>query len=404
MIPRLRPFFDADDLKAAILADSSAVERFEREFPAKVNMRYGLMLPHGRSALSIFLRAFDIRGKKIVLPAYNCRVVASAVVESGNIPVFVDTEEGGGFNMDLSGAAGAVDGDTAAAVVTAMYGFPVNRRALTAFKREHPGIMVIGDSALALFTREKDRCFCEDFDFSFFSFGLGKQLSTVEGGMLVTNCRELYEKLRRERERSLIPACVGSLLKNAALLIGGGLLFRTSLYPMLYFFSEKTPFLNRVKGTEVGVEILTPEASGVMPGAFQGAVGLCQLAKMDENRIRRERIVKHYHGKLGGMSRELVELPPPCPYVSHFPILSDHRDEIAAYLLERGVHATNVFNRMPEDLPLLGRFAAGSYPAARRITDRCLLLPLYPQLGQGEQEHVVACLLEWERVKMKKRG
>jgi len=191
MIPRLRPYFQFDDAMAMLHTGPDSIAKFENAFARHVNVRYGLLLPNGRSAISLFLNSSGIKNKKVVLPAYNCRVVVSAVAASGNIHWFVDSASGQ-FNMDLDQAIEEVDKDTVAMIVTAMYGYPVDSALLHKIKQRHPEITIIGDGALALFTWDNSRNFCGNYDLSFFSFGLGKQMSIVEGGILVTDHKDLY--------------------------------------------------------------------------------------------------------------------------------------------------------------------------------------------------------------------
>jgi len=96
---------------AAFRIASPAIETFEQIFARQVDMKHALLLPFGRSAIYFFLGASGTRGAKVILPAYNCRVVASTVVASGNIPFFVDCGKGG-FNMDIEDAVRNVDRET----------------------------------------------------------------------------------------------------------------------------------------------------------------------------------------------------------------------------------------------------------------------------------------------------
>jgi len=188
-------------------------------------------------------------------------------------------------------------------------------------------------------------------------------------------------------------------IKRMAAFISASVLFTSVLYPVLYCLSEKTHFLNEIKGTGVGCKVLVPEESRLMPSDFQASIGLCQVKKLKENRLRREKIIERYHRELIKLDRNLVEMPPYNTHISHFPILSDYRDELADFLLRRGIHATNVFREMPGDLPLLQKYCYTEYKQAKSITDRCLLLPLYTQLKEEHQKKVIDTMLEWQAKK-----
>jgi len=395
MIPRLRPFIRIDNFKAMLFVSPSAIEEFEYKFAKKFNMKYALLLPLGRCALFFLFRALHLKGKKIILPAYNCRVVASAVIASRNIPHFIDCEENS-FNIDLQQALFETDSDTAAMVVTSMYGYPVNPDALNNLKREKPHLILIGDNALSLFTLSDGCYISEYFDLSFFSFGLGKQMTTIDGGMALTNRQDIYNALKIFRDHFTILPSPQIRVKRMIAFIAASLLFRSSLYPLLYYFSEKTRILASLKGTEIGINELLPHEAMIMPSNFQASIGISQLGKYDENRNKRKKIIQNYFDQLIGKEKNRFELPPYLPVLSHFPVLSDYRDDLANYLFRNRIHATNVFREMPSDLPLIKKFCTNTFKNAQNITDRCLLLPLYAQLSEKRQNYIINTLLAWQ--------
>ena len=382
-------------MAAALVPDGGAIRLFEDRFAEFVGMKHGLFLPFGRSALSVYFRAFKIANRKVIIAAYNCRVVGSTIASSGNTPLFIDCAENS-FNMDLEKAVDAIDDNTAALVFTAMYGYPFDCSSLQMLRRCCPDVVFIGDAALALFTKKEEQHFCKSFDFSFFAFGIGKQMSTVEGGMLVTDSDDIYEKAKMARVDSLNEpnALIG--LKRRMVLLASTICFSPAAYPLLYYLSEKTSFLHSLKGSDIGISDLVPRESLTMPSRFQASIGLSQLDKLEQNRCNRERIIRRYFDALVDVKAEILKLPPFSANLSHFPVLSSRRNDLAKYLTQNGIHATNMFGKMPADLPLLKPFCLGDYPRAREITDQCLLLPLYPQMTAKQQDKVIKVILSWQ--------
>jgi len=217
----------------------------------------------------------------------------------------------------------------------------------------------------------------------------------VDGGMMVTDRTDIYNGVKEARERLAKDAPCITRLKRLAAFLSSALFFDEHFYPILYMVSEKTSLLNSLKGTTMGIEELLPDEAVIMPSSFQVSIGLNQMKKFRENRLRRKRIVERYFEELRHREDGLFSLPPYHPELSHFPLLSEKRDDLASHLLRHGIHATNVFREMPSDLPLLQQFCTRPYPRSRHITDRCVLLPLYAQLSDRQQGYVIDRLLAW---------
>ena len=91
MIPRIHPLLGWAEVGAALhWPGADDVARYERAFAASMGQRHAIAFSYGRSALSIALRALLGGGREVICPAYTCVVVAHAIVQSGNIPIFVD--------------------------------------------------------------------------------------------------------------------------------------------------------------------------------------------------------------------------------------------------------------------------------------------------------------------------
>jgi dTDP-4-amino-4,6-dideoxygalactose transaminase len=133
----------------------------------------------------------------------------------------------------------------------------------------------------------------------------------------------------------------------------------------------------------------------VIPHPVQARLGVIQLSKLERRISQRRMAVKCYLDQLSSIPPKLLTLPPNCEFLSHFPILSERRDELEQYFIKKNVHCTNVFRELPEDLPLLRKFMDRDIPNARWIRDRCLLLPLYFSLEAKKQFFVSEIIKEW---------
>ncbi|MBF0510215.1 MAG: DegT/DnrJ/EryC1/StrS family aminotransferase, partial [Deltaproteobacteria bacterium] len=153
---------------------------------------------------------------------------------------------------------GAVTGRTKAVIVAAMYGTPIDLDFYRTMKNR--GIRLIGDYALGLLTfltKQKDAL--DVFDLAFFSFGLGKEVSFLGGGALITNNEEIYRRIKELRDQSCRSAPINRRVKGLLKFWGAYLLFRPEFYHLLYLLSEKSSLLDQEKGLTEGVAQNLPE-------------------------------------------------------------------------------------------------------------------------------------------------
>lgn len=394
MIPRLRPYFGLDDLSAATLGSSDSLTHVEGAFAKVLGFKHSLLLSLGRTAIYLYLNHIGAKGKKVLVTAYNCRVVYSTVLFAGAIPKYVDVGRSG-FNADIEDISAAIDSDTVAVILTSMYGYPYRKEDIALLRSRHPGVKLIGDCALAIFSRQDGYYFADEMDLNFYAFGIGKQVSIVEGGLLTTNDGNLFEKLKNLRDSTLTKAALSLKFKRWLLFLGGTVMFHNTMYGLLQFVSEKTSLLSSMKGSDTAIKELMPSDWKYFPSSFQCSVGLSQIRKFSKNREKRANIVDKYFKAFSEKQSEKFTLPPYFPFLSHFPILSNERDALQDYLFKKGIHATNVFRELPWDLALVKESCVGDFPRSRDLRDRCLLLPLYAQLSNRSCDYVIDTINRW---------
>lgn len=395
MIPRLRPFFGMDDLAAALRASEDALPQLEAALAATLGFKHALLLSLGRTAIHLYLNDLGAKDREVVVAVYNCRVVPSTVVYSGAVPVYVDAALEG-YNVESADVIAATTQNTAAIILTAMYGYPFSQQDVVAIRSAHPHVRLIGDCALALFSRPADGYyFADEMDLCLYAFGIGKQLSIVEGGVLTTNDAALYRRLKSVRDELLKPPPLAMTLKRSLLFLGATFLFHNRMYGLLRYLSEETSCLRSMKGSDTAISELMPQDWEFMPQSFQYGIGLNQLRKFVMNRENRAAVVDRYFQELSGIQGERFRLPPYFRYVSHFPVLSTDRDGLQQHLYEHGVHSTNVFRELPWDLPLVAATCRDEYPRARALRDQCTLLPLFADLDVASQNQVIKAIRSW---------
>src|SRR5690606_16134990 len=95
MIPRFSPDYRSRQMWQCLLPSrKNAVEELETLFRERTGHSAALTFRYGRTGLYFLLKALGASGKKVILPAYTCVVMAHAVALSGNKPVFLDNRKG----------------------------------------------------------------------------------------------------------------------------------------------------------------------------------------------------------------------------------------------------------------------------------------------------------------------
>ncbi len=187
---------------------------------------YALAFPHGRTALMILLEALGLKDKEVIVPAYTCVVVPHAVVYSGNKPVFVDSQEPD-FNMDLAKVPRAITKDTGAIIATSIFGYPCNLDQLDAIRQTSGrGIPVIQDCAHSFGARWKGRSVQNAGIAAIFGLNISKLLTSIFGGMITTDDKDLYARLRALRSSRLKPGTWRKSLARLAYIL--------AVYPAFY--------------------------------------------------------------------------------------------------------------------------------------------------------------------------
>lgn len=165
----------------------------------------------GRAAAGIWaaLRAWELHGRSILIPANTCYIVLWAVLKSGNHPVLVDVEVGSHQPTADSYLPSAGRYKPAAIIPCHMYGLPAPMKSICEWARMN-GIYVIEDAALALGSIVDGKPAGAWGDVSVYSFGQSKIVDNTLGGAVLTN----DPVLAREIERVLadLPVCDDNLL------------------------------------------------------------------------------------------------------------------------------------------------------------------------------------------------
>ncbi len=330
------------------------VEALEREIAELCGVRFGVGVSSGTDALLVALMGLEIGpGDEVVTSAYTFFATAGAIARLGATPILVDIEPQS-FNLDPAAAIAAIGPRTRAIIPVHLFGRCADMEPIVTAARAR-GVPVIEDAAQALGARALDgRPVGSLADAACLSFFPSKNLGGLgDAGMVVCDDDDSARRLRVLREHGAEP-------KYHHEVVGGN--FRLD--------------------------------------ALQAAVLRVKLTRLDAALAGRARAAARYRELFADRADELpVALPEHVEGHSYnqFVIRAERRDELRSHLETRGV-ATAIYYPLPLHLQRcfsgLG-LGPGDLPESERAARETLALPMYPEISEAQQRHVVAACREF---------
>ncbi len=175
---------------------SETVRQFEEAFARYHEGTYALAMANGTVALMAALEAAGTQtGDEVIIPAYTFMASAAAVLQLGARPVFADIDAQT-FNLDPADAARRITSRTRAIMPVHIGGNPADMAAFNRLAEQH-GLAIIEDAAQAHGAIYDGRKVGALGLAGCFSFQSSKNMTSGEGGLLLTNSREAYERAFR---------------------------------------------------------------------------------------------------------------------------------------------------------------------------------------------------------------
>lgn len=356
-IRALRPELDAAiarTLDACSFCLGPEVASFERDFAVFAGAAHCVGFNSGTSALHVAMRLLDLGpGDEVITTPYTFVATSWAIAYVGARPVYVDIDEQT-MNLDPRRLERAITARTKAVLPVHLYGHPFDIDPILAICRRH-GLPLIEDAAQAHGARYRGRPVGTFGEMAAFSFYPSKNLGACgEGGALVTNRADFAGRARSLREH-------GSSVR---------------------YHHDEVGYNYRMEG-------------------IQGAVLGVKLKHLPAWNAARRRIAGRYHELLAPAAASGLRLPHEAAgaesvyhlYVVRHPA----RDRLREHLAARGIGTALHY---PLPLHLQKCFAhlghkTGDFPVAERAARECLSLPIYPELGNEQMEHVAAAIREF---------
>ncbi len=184
------------------ISSGNFVNKLENSFAKLLKSKKTLTVNNGTSAIHIIYLALNLkRGDEIILPAYGYMAASNLALQMGIKPVFVDVDYET-FCIDVNKIRKKITKKTKLIVAINTYGNVCNFKELKKIRKE-TGILVLEDAAESLGSTLNNRQSGTFGDFGTFSFQATKNITTGEGGMVVTNNKKIYDKMNLYRNHGI---------------------------------------------------------------------------------------------------------------------------------------------------------------------------------------------------------
>ncbi len=269
MIPIAKPLLGAEELAAikevlesGRLVQGPQVEAFEKAFAAYLGRKHAIAVATGTAALQVAIMAHGIgRGQEVVIPPLTFFASASTVLQAGAKPVFADVDRAS-YNLDPTLLHAVITRKTAAIMPVHLYGQTADMTPILEAAKDHDAL-VIEDACQAHGAEYHGKKAGNLGDSACFSFYATKNMTTGEGGMVVTDRDDVAEKARLLRDHGqtskYIHASLGYNLRMTEMAAAIGLVQLKKLEGWVRTRRANAKALT--KGLE-GIEGLVPPSEG----------------------------------------------------------------------------------------------------------------------------------------------
>lgn len=355
-------------LRSSWLTTGPWVQRFEQKVAAFVGARYAVAVANGTAALHTACFGIGISpGDEVITTPYSFVGTANCVLYCGGKVVLADIEEVG-FGIDPDQVEAKITKKTKAIIAVDFAGLPCDWARLKKIATHHK-LSLVADAAHSLGARYRGKAVGTLADVTCFSFHPVKTITTGEGGMVVSNSKAIYERMKRFRTHGMVKG----VRKNEP----------------WYYEMRDLGFNYRLTD-------------------MQSALGLSQLDRVKSFVNSRKRLVQRYTKAFGSLA--YLHLPPGDTEEKQsswhlyalridFDSLRKSKQQLFAQAKRAGI-ALQV-HYIPIHLHPYYRetfgFKSGDFPLSEKAYNQEVSLPLYPTLTQTQQNKVIRLIQAFVR-------
>jgi len=363
-IPLAKPYLDEKEVQAVSevlrsgkLSLGPKVLEFERSFADFIGTKFAVAVNSGTSGLHLCVKSLGLSpGDEVITTPFSFVASSNPIIFEGGVPVFADIDERT-CNIDASGIERAITAKTKAILLVHLFGLPCDMEGIVKISRKK-GISIIEDSCEALGATYNHKMLGTFGKSAVFAFYPNKQLTTGEGGMIVTDDQRLASLYRSWRNQGR---------------------------------NDSGEWLNHVA---IGYNYRLDEMSC--------ALGVEQLKKADFILKKRKEIAKRYtevFKDVEGLITPVAESRSQRSWWVYFLRAKDgyDRNKIIDYLNSKGVSSRGYFDPPIHLQPIYRErfgFKKRDFPIAEKVAESGFIIPFFVQISDKEISMVSRTVVE----------
>ena len=346
-----------------MLSMGAVTEAFEAAFAQFLNVRHAIAITNATAALHLAHHAHGIGpGDEVIVPSLTFVATANSVLYTGATPVFADIVGPDDLNIDPEDVARKITPRTKGIVAVHYGGYPADMERIMSLAQRH-GLYVVEDASHAPGSVYRGRMAGTIGTIGCFSFYPNKNMTTAEGGMVVTDDDQLANRIRRMRSHAMT-----------------------------------TVTWDRIRGHAHSYDV-TDLGFNYRIDELRSALGLAQLNRLSDNNKRRVGLMRKYLTELSRNAILKVPFGQTVDEVSYHicPTLLPDGTDRKAFMdgmrqcgIQTSVHypPTHLFSYYRERFG----YREGLLPITEAIARREVTLPLYPSMSEADVEQVSAAV------------
>ncbi|OGZ78504.1 MAG: hypothetical protein A2528_01645 [Candidatus Staskawiczbacteria bacterium RIFOXYD2_FULL_37_9] len=417
----LSPNVEKDDLKIALnliirpwlWRKGKAVKELEESFKIYLGVKYALSFNSGRSSFFAILKALSETerlesGVGVLLQAFTCNAVPNPILWAGLNPMYVDCNNDD-FNIDANDLRNKIRPNSRVLVVQHTFGMPANMDEIRKICAESNLILIedcahsLGSEYVSAGSPQVMRKVGAFSKVAFFSFSRDKVISSVYGGMAVTNDDKLGEALRQVQTEFGMPNSFWTFQQ-----IFHPIFLHYFVLPIYSFLGLGKIFLVLSQVFHILSKAVSwKEKRGERPDYFPRALpnalaimALNQLGKIEKFNLHRQKVAEYYYKELAGTQFKLPKKFAERKHVFlRFTVMHKEANEI----IYEAWHKQNIllgdwyttpiapFDTKMEEM----KYKKGMCPNAEYLSKITLNLPTHINISQSDAERIVNFLRKW---------
>lgn len=352
-----------DTIRSKWISTGPRTSEFEKLFAEMLHVNHALALSNCTVSLHLALLLAGIKpGDEVICPSLTFVATANAVRYLNASPVFADIKSYNDLTIDPEDVASKITKKTRAIIPMHYGGFGCDMKGIESIAEKY-GLKIIEDACHGPLSEYEGKKLGTFGDFGCFSFFSNKNISTGEGGMLVTNNKALYDKARLVRSHGM-----------------------TSLS------------FDRSKGHTTDYDVIELGYNYRMDD-IRASIGIVQLKKLERDLERRAELRRYYETSLEEIEGLLIPFKDYKFFSSNyiFPVVLknsvvENRNRVREFLNSQGIQ-TSVHYPAVHKFSIYKDFAT-SLPKTEYVTDNLITLPMFSRLTYADIDYIKETLVK----------